>query len=510
YFGSQYVLRSANRGNSWEKISPDLTGTDPNASQDGPLTVDNATKRGHGVVYTIAPSPVNAAQIWAGTDTGLIQLTRDNGKTWNNVTPSGLSDWSKISIIDASHFDAGKAYAAVDRHRLDDIGPYIYRTHDFGKTWTRINAGIPNGAYVRAVREDPVKKGLLFAGTELGVFFSVNDGDSWQPLQLNLPVSPMHDLVIKDNDLVAATHGRAFWILDDISPLRQLTAEIQSAPAHLFQPSPAMRIRATTHGDTPLPPEEPAGENPPPGAIFYYYLKSPAQGEVKLEVLDAKGQVVRSYSSKDQPFSPPAPPTFPAYWFKPENLLSPAAGMHRFIWDVRYFAPPVAQPGYSMFTVAGRDVPREPAGPQALPGSYQVRLTVDGKAYTQPFKLTMDPRVKTTPKDLEKQFTLELKLVQTLQQVNQAVDDIHAAAQAGKISAEDEKKLAGTRRGGEAEPEGGPQQPAFAAVIGNLAQLIVTVDSADTAPTTQASQAAEKTLVQAQALLQQWEALRRK
>ena len=188
------------------------------------------------MVYTIAPSPVSGGQIWAGTDTGLIQLTRDGGKTWNNVTPSGLSDWSKISIIEASHFAASTAYAAVDRHRLNDIGPYIYRTRDFGKTWTRINNGIPNGAYVRAVREDHVKKGLLFAGTELGVYFSINAGDSWQPLQNKLPVSPVHDLVIKDNDLVAATHGRAFWILDDISPLRQLTAEIQSEQAHLFTP----------------------------------------------------------------------------------------------------------------------------------------------------------------------------------------------------------------------------------------------------------------------------------
>ncbi|HZE80970.1 MAG TPA: hypothetical protein VE604_08700 [Candidatus Polarisedimenticolia bacterium] len=512
YFGSQNVLRSTNRGNSWEKISPDLTGTDPKASQDGPLTVENAKARGRGVVYTIAPSPVTAGQIWAGTDSGLIQLTRDSGKTWNNVTPSGLSDWSKISLIDASHFDAGTAYAAIDRHRLDDIGPYIYRTHDFGKTWIRLNAGFPFGGYVRAVREDPIKKGLLFAGTELGMFFSINDGSTWQPLQLNLPLSPVHDLVIKGNDLVIATHGRSFWILDDISPLRQLTNEIQSAPVHLFQPSVAMRIRATTHGDTPIPPEEPAGENPPPGAIFYYYLKSPAQNEVKLEVLDARGRVVRSYSSKDQPFQPPTPPAFPAYWFKPENLLLPAAGMHRFLWDVRYSAPPFAQPEYSMFTVAGRDVPREPSGPQALPGSYQVRLTVDGKAYTQLFKLTMDPRVKTTPQDLEKQFSLELKLVQALQQANQAVEEIHATAQAGKISADDEKKLAGARRRrGEAEPQGTPgQQPAFATVIGNLAQLIVTIDSADAAPTTQATQAAEKTLAQAQALLQQWEALKRR
>ena len=512
YFGSQYVLRSIDRGNSWEKISPDLTGADPKASQEGPLTIENAKARGHGVVYTIAPSPVSAGQIWVGTDTGLIQLTRDNGKTWNNATPSGLSDWSKISIIEASHFTAGTAYAAVDRHRLNDIGPYIYRTRDFGKSWTRINNGIPDGAYVRAVREDRVKKGLLFAGTELGVYFSINGGDFWQPLQLNLPVSPVHDLVIKDNDLVAATHGRAFWILDDISPLRQLMDEIKSEPAHLFQPSAAMRIRASTHGDTPLPPEEPAGENPPPGAIFYYYLKSPAQGEVKLEVLDARNRVVRTYSSKDKPFEPPTPPAFPMYWFKPENLLSPAAGMHRFLWDIRYSAPPVAQPEYSMFTVAGRDVPREPSGPQALPGSYQVRLTVDGQTYTQPFKLTIDSRVKTTPQDLEKQFSLELKLVQALQQANQAVEDIHAAAQAGKISAEEEKRLAGTRhRRGEPEPQGAPgQQPAFAAVIGNLSQLIVTIDSADAAPTTQATQVAEKTLAQAQALLQQWEALKRK
>ena len=286
-----------------------------------------------------------------------------------------------------SHFAAGAAYAAIDRHRLNDIGPYIYRTRDFGKSWTRINNGIPDGAYVRSVREDPVKKGLLFAGTELGVYFSINDGDSWQPLQLNLPVSPVHDLVIKDNDLVIATHGRAFWILDDIAPLRQLTAEIKSEPAHLFQPSTAMRIRASTHGDTPLPPEEPAGENPPPGAIFYYYLKSSAQGEVKLEVLDAKGQVVRSYSSKDQPFtSSHATGISQLIGSSRKHLLSPAAGMHRFLWDVRYSAPPVAQPEYSMFTVAGRDVPREPAGPQALPGAYQVRLTVDGKSLHAAFQ----------------------------------------------------------------------------------------------------------------------------
>ncbi|HVG91088.1 MAG TPA: hypothetical protein VNB54_06320, partial [Alphaproteobacteria bacterium] len=449
YFGSQYVLRSTNRGNSWEKISPDLTGADPKASQDGPLTVENAEARGHGVIYTIAPSPLKKGMIWAGTDTGRVHLTMDDGKTWKNVSgknPRNTRYWYKISMLEASHFDPEKAFAAIDCHRMDDITPYIFRISNYGGTWEEKDGGIPQGAYVRVVREDPVKKGLLFAGTELGVFFSIDDGDAWQPLQLNLPVSPVHDLVIKDNDLVAATHGRAFWILDDISPLRQFTPEIEASDVHLFQPSTAMRIRASTHGDTPLPPEEPAGENPPSGAIFYYYLKSPAQGEVKLEVLDAKGDVLRSYSSKDQPFHPPTPPAFPMYWFKPEAPLSTAVGMHRFVWDVRYSAPPVAQPGYSMFTVAGGDVPREPSGPQALPGSYQVRLTVDGKTYTQPFKLTMDPRVKTTAQDLEKQFALGLKLAQTLRQANRTVEDIHAAAQAGKISADDERKLAGARR----------------------------------------------------------------
>jgi photosystem II stability/assembly factor-like uncharacterized protein len=510
YFGAQYVMRSTDRGNSWQKISPDLTGADPKAPEEGPLTAANAKARGHGVVYTIAPSPVSNGQIWAGTDTGLIHLTRDGGKSWNNVTPQGLSEWSKISLIEPSHFDAGTAYAAVDRHRLDDLGPYIYRTHDFGKSWTRINNGIPSGAYVRAVREDPVKKGLLFAGTELGVFFSINDGDFWQPLQLNLPVSPVHDLLIKDNDLVIATHGRSFWILDDISPLRQLTPELQSAGAHLFAPATALRIRPNTNHDTPLPPEEPAGENPPPGAIFYYYLNSGAQAEVKLEVLDAKGQVIRSYSSKDQPFHPPVPPAFPMYWIRPAEPPSTAAGMHRFVWDIRYAAPPIAQPGYSMSTAAGTDTPREPEGPQALPGSYQVRLTVDGKSYTRPFKLVMDPRVKASPQDLEKQFALEIKLVQAVEKATAAVEEIRAAAQAGKISAEDEKKLAGARRPrGQAAPEAGPQTPSLAQVIANLAQLITVIDTADAAPTTQASQAAEKMLAQLDALLKQWNAMKK-
>jgi len=271
-----------------------------------------------------------------------------------------------------------------------------------------------------------------------------------------------------------------------------------------------MRIRANTNHDTPLPPEVPAGENPPPGAIFYYYLNSSSHAEVKLEVLDGSGRVVRSYSSKDVPFSPSVPPAFPMYWIRPAEPLSTAAGMHRLVWDIRYTAPQVAQPGYSMSTAAGTDTPREPEGPQALPGNYQVRLTVDGKSQTQPFKLLLDPRVKTSPQDLEKQFALELRLVRATEEATAAVDEIHTAAQAGKLSADDEKKLAGARRQRGPAAAEGPAPTGLATLAGTMAQLITVIDAADAAPTTQASQAAEKTLAQADALLKQWNAIKKK
>jgi photosystem II stability/assembly factor-like uncharacterized protein len=508
YFGSQYLLKSSNQGNSWEKISPDLTGTDLAASREGPTTVENARQRGHGVIYTIAPSPLKAGLIWVGSDTGMVHLTRDGGKTWSDVTPSGLAAWSKISLVEASHFDPATAYAAVDRHRLGDISSHIFRTRDSGKTWTETIAGIPNGAYVRAVREDPVRKGLLFAGTELGVFFSFDDGDHWQPLRLNMPVTPIHDLAIKDNDLVAATHGRSFWILDDISPLRQMNAETANAAAFLFKPAKAVRIRASTNHDTPLTPEVSAGENPPPGAILYYYLKSSTQSVVKLEVLNSHGQVVRAYSSNDKAWSPATPPAFPKYWFRQTEPLSTAAGLHRWVWDLRYATPPSPSQGYSMSTVFGRSVPVEPEGPQALPGAYQIRLTVDSKTYVQPLTLVMDPRVATTSQDLEKQFALEIKLAEGLQRANQATREIHEARAAGRIGEETERKLAGGgRRGG--EDESGSGAPTLARVSGNLAQLISVVDSADAAPTAQASAAAEQTLAQLDELLKQWEAAKK-
>jgi photosystem II stability/assembly factor-like uncharacterized protein len=408
YFGSQYVLRSADQGMSWQAISPDLTGT-AKVSSDGPLSVDNAKARGYGVVYSMAPSPLKAGQIWAGTDTGLVQLTRDEGKTWSNVTPPGLADWSKIGIIDASYHDAGTAYIAIDRHRLDDYEPYVYRTHDFGKTWTKITTGLAAPAFVNAVREDPIRKGLLYAGTELGVYVSFDDGDRWQSLQLNLPVAPVRDLAIHGNDLVIATHGRSFWILDDVTPLREPSDQV------LFKPAKAIRMRGNQNHDTPLPPETPAGLNPPEGAILYYNLPSTAQTEVSLEILDTRGQLIRRYSSTDPPRPKDDQMPLIEAWLRPPSPPSKDPGLHRFVWDLRYAPASTPFREYSMETAFGQDTPILPRGPLAVPGTYQVRLTVDGKAYTQPLIVTMDPRVKVSPTDLAKQLDLGLKIRDALQ-----------------------------------------------------------------------------------------------
>jgi len=505
YFGSQFLLRSRDRGNSWEKISPDLTGTVPGTSREGPTTIANAKASGHGVVYTIAPSPRSAGLIWIGTDTGLVHLTRDEGKNWTDVTPVGLPEWSKISIIEASHFDTGTAYAAVDRHRLDDFAPLIYRTHDFGKSWSKIAAGIPDGAYVRSVREDPIRKGLLFIGTELGVYFSVDDGDHWQPLQLNLPVTPVHDLLVKDKDLVIATHGRSFWILDDITPLRELSSNIAAESAHLFAPSTAMRIRASVNHDTPLPPEEPAGENPPAGAVIYYHLKSAAQ-EVRLEIIDSAGHGARSYSSaQSTAFSPPTAP-FPAYWFRPQAVLSNESGMHRFVWDLRYTPVQLRDPGYSMATVYGQSVPPQPEGPLALPGTYQVRLAVDGQTFTQLLQLVLDPRVGTSAKDLERQFVLATRLTDALQKGNQAVAEIRSFYTQNR---DGESAAAKVQALSEIEPPQGTRArrgvPTISGAMGTLAQLANSVESADAAPTVAETEGAEKAVAQLEALLKRWE-----
>ncbi len=440
---------------SWHPISGDLTGAQPrkNASPSKtPPTLETAKSQGFGVVYTIAPSPLQAGLIWAGTDTGLIHLTRDEGNTWTNVTPPGLGDWSKIGILDASHHDPATVYAAVDRHRLNDYQPYLYRTHDYGKTWTKITNGISAPAFANAVREDPVRKGLLFAGTELGVYVSFDDGDHWQSLQLNLPVSSMRDLTIHGNDLVVATHGRAFWILDDISPLRQIHAATETADARLFQPATAIRIRGNVNNDTPLPPETPAGLNPPEGAILYYSLLSAAQSEVSIEILDGSGKLIRKYSSDDPPRPPDKGLPFTESWFRPPAPLSKEPGMHRWVWDLRYTPPTTNVHEYSMATAFGQDTPILPRGPLVLPGKYQVRLTVDGKSFTQPLTVQMDPRVKTPLPGLARQLDLGLKIRAALDHATS-----HELAEA-------------------------------------LAHLAIIVDSADRAPTSQALETYEELL----------------
>lgn len=513
YFGSQFLLRSTDRGMSWQQISPDLTGADPNAAEknNGSPTLATAKADGYGVIYTVAPSPRDENVIWTGSDTGMIYLTRDAGKSWNNVTPPGLSDWSKISLIDAGHFDPGTAYVTVDRHRLDDMAPYVYRTHDYGKSWTKISDDIAGSAFVRAVREDPVRKGLLFAGTESGVYFSVDDGDHWNPLQLNLPVTPIHDLVVKNNDLVVATHGRSFWVLDDISPLRESTATFADEQAHLFKPANTVRVRRSVNADTPLPPEEPQGQNPPAGAILYYYLHSTASGPLRLEIVDSTGQMVRSCASTDRPEPPRNPPAFPNYWIPQPERLATEAGMHRFVWDLHY-APPTTGGGYSM-AVANQKTESLPAGPLVVPGKYTVRLFLgDRQIQSADFEVGPDPRVKTTPQALQQQFDLAKRLYDGLQQASQAMHEIadQRARLKQRPNPDLEPKLTALAGAGRGEEEGGtpPSQPSLRRVSGALSHLLGVVESADDAPTKQASDGAAQVLQQLQALMTQFEQLK--
>ncbi|MEJ2186051.1 MAG: hypothetical protein P8Z36_08955, partial [Gemmatimonadota bacterium] len=429
YLGAQVILKTTDGGLHWDSASPDLTGARPGTPDEGPLTVQNAGPRGHAVVYTIAPSPVKEGVIWAGTDDGLIQRTTDGGAHWHDVTPQDLKPWSRISVIDASHSDPATAYAAVDRHRLDDVNPYIYRTRDGGEHWDLVVEGIPYGAFVRAVRADPKKPGLLYAGTELGVYVSFDDGGHWQPLQLNLPVSPVRDLAVHDNDLVAATHGRAFWILDDVTPLRQLSPDIVKENEFLFRPAAAYRLRRSENTDTPLPPEEPHGENPPAGAIIDYWLGAQPSGPVKLDILDGQGHVVRSFASTDTATPPASPPYFMDWWLPQFRPPTTHKGDNRFVWDLRYPAPPAPGYSYSIAAIAGKGTIAVPRGPLVRPGTYTVRLTVDGRTQTQPLTVKADPRVPVPDSAFAHQLDLALDIWHAMADamaLQKRVDTLHA------------------------------------------------------------------------------------
>jgi len=423
YFASNVLFKTTDGGNTWETISTDLTRENPGV----PASVGNLIPKGadkqRGVIYSLAPSFKTINTLWAGTDDGLVWQTRDGGKKWNDITPKELTPWSKVTQISASHFDDDSAYASVSRFRINDERPYIYRTHDSGKTWNLITSGLPEIGPVDTVREDPVRKGLLFAGTENAVWVSFDDGDHWQSLQLNLPHTSMRDLWIHDDDLIVATHGRAFWILDDITPLREATSSLAATDAHLFTPGPAYRVHRDTYTDTPLPPDEPTGANPPDGAIIDYYLGRAASAPVTLEILDARGQLVRKFSSADKPDVTEAElrkQLIPLYWVRPFRSLSADAGMHRWVWDLHYPAPDSTRHDYPISAIPG-DTPRYPLGPTVLPGSYTARLTANGKSYTANFIVKMDPRIKISAGGLDRKFQLEMRLATLLSQTSKAV-----------------------------------------------------------------------------------------
>jgi photosystem II stability/assembly factor-like uncharacterized protein len=422
YLGTQYVMKTVDGGLHWQTISPDLTGATRSAGdgkESASPTVENAKQRGYGVVFTIAPSPLNANLIWAGSDTGLIHLTRDGGKTWKNVTPPGLTSWSKISLIEASHFDPAVAYAAVDRSRLDDQTPYLYRTRDYGATWEPITNGIAAPAFLRAIRQDVKKKNLLFAGTEFGVYVSFDDGDHWQSLQSNLPVTSVRDLVIHDDDLVIGTHGRSFWILDNITPLRQVSDAEHADAFWLYNPAQAFRIDNDSFPGTPLPPEEPTAQNPPVGAVIDYFLKN-SSSTVTLEILDAKGALVHRFSSADKQAEKHPPLAIAERWFPKPEALEASAGIHRFVWNLTWSNS--GGPG-----VDDESESRNPGGPKVAPGTYALRLTVNGKAQTQQLKIVMDPRSPATPEVLNRQLAIGQQIFAATLEARRALAEINSA-----------------------------------------------------------------------------------
>ncbi|HEY6110948.1 MAG TPA: hypothetical protein VIV62_00380 [Chthoniobacterales bacterium] len=411
YTAGEVVWKSSDHGQSWTQISGDLTRNDKSKQQPsgGPLTNDITSVEYYDTIFALAESPLKKGTLWAGSDDGLVHVTTDDGQHWAKVTPK-MPDWSTVDLVEPSPHDANTAYVAVDRHKLDDFKPYIFKTNDLGKTWSTIVNGIPDGAYVHAVREDPKKRGLLYAGTELGVFMSFDDGAHWQPLQLNLPQSPIHDLVVKDDDLVVATHGRSFWVLDNVTPLRQVTGQAGAADVILYQPQTAVRL----HYPEEIDKKQPAGDNPPPGAMIDYYFRTAPKDEVTLDILDSSGKRVRHLSNKEKKESE-QPPEWPDRVERVKTI--PAnEGMNRFAWDLRY-DDPIQIPG-AFYSGSG------PKGPLALPGDYQVKLTVAGKSQTAPLHLAIDPRTKGAEDALQKQFELAVQVNDRNSQLHQAVNEI--------------------------------------------------------------------------------------
>jgi len=522
YFGSEMLFRTDDGGNSWKVISPDLTRQDPGVppNLDAASAADTNTgaeqEKRRGVIYTVAPSSLQAGEIWAGTDDGFIQLTRDEGKTWSNVTPPELTPWSKVTHIEASHFDAATAYAAIDRHRLDDLQPYLYRTRDFGKTWQRVTSGIPEGKFLNCVREDPLRKGLLFACTEKGVYVSFDDGDSWQSLQLNMPTTSIRDLAVHEDDLVVATHGRAFWILDDAAPLRELSEKVASADLWVFRPATAYRVRPRSDQGTPVPKDEWLAENPPSGAVIDYWVKQKSRAPIHLEIFDSEGTLVRRFASDDVPAKiDQAELRVTPDWIRPEGTLPAEPGAHRFVWDLHYALPKSVHRSFY-----------GPSGAWAVPGTYTVKLTANGKSSSQELRIKMDPRI--TQDALQREFRAASRVAARLGEISEAaarIQHLEEQLQTRLKDAANSTELSAALRGlqGKLEELAGPpgeeefgffglilpapEEVPIHKVAAALTGLLMIVDGTDAAATADAHTAIDKWDFAANDTLTRWKAL---
>jgi photosystem II stability/assembly factor-like uncharacterized protein len=544
YYVSNVVWRSTDHAHSWARISPDLTRQTWAVPANAGKYAADVKPAPLGSITALSPSPRKINILWAGTDDGQIQTTNDGGRTWSNVTPAAIKPWTRIFNIEAGHFDDRTAYAAANTMRVDDMNPHLWRTHDGGKTWTEINTGIAPGAVTNAIREDPRKPGLLYASTDTQVWVSFDDGDHWESLRLNMPAISVRDLQLKDDaaclcaDLIAGTHGRGFWILDDVTPLRQAAEARAAKTAYLFKPNTAVRVRFATNDPTPWPPELPAGENPPPGGIIDYYLPNDATGEVKLEILENGGKVIRSYSSNAPVLRPhpaldsaaynkvcqqtPTAPfcALPLYWPGPPMLIATNRGMHRVWWDLHLDPITAGDTMPNSDDDALGAVPHRtyttPNSPWAPPGNYTVRLTVNGQRFTQPLALRLGPRVKTPAAALAQLATLSRDLYdraiathQAYLQARTLASSANAAVRAQLDSIAPPAPRGGGRRGGFGRRGGaGAPTPTLNGASDALLAAAMAMQSADVAPTAAQIAAADRARAQANTAMARWNAVR--
>ncbi len=519
YLGAQVLFRSTDQGKTWKILGGDLTGKQPNAQNcDGIPTRQQARDCGYGTIAVIEPSPKEANTIWVGTDNGLIQATTDAGATWRNITPPQVPLWGKIAGLDLSAADTNTAYAVIDNQRLDDYAPHILRTKDAGKTWQEIVQGLPPDHVATVVRSDPTRAGLLYAGTDNGVYVSFDDGDHWQALQQNLPSAWVRDLLVHNNDLIAGTQGRGIWVLTDLAPLRQIGPETTGQAADLFKPDPAFRVHADNNADTPMPPETPQGENPPAGAILDYFLPAPAKS-VALEIQDASGHAIRRFASTAKPQAPDAERYFDAGWLRPASSLGTGAGLHRFVWDLRAERPAAINYTYSIAAIWGRDTPALPLGPWVLPGDYKIRLTVDGKTTEAPLTVREDPRIHASSEDLQASAALSQKIIAALARNRLAYNEQQAVlkqlggakpAPATSTAAAPKHDVPDAARaiGDDLRKPPAPGELGFDGIDEVLGGIETDLEAADVAPTAAQQQVVSETLAKLDAAEQRWSAFK--